>query len=354
MKKTGTILSIRDLALLKSNPEKYYEKQLNKSYSHKPHLADLPGDHRIKDEELSKKRLSKLIEKINKNELDILKNDYLPFELEEYIDNTEKAIKHLQDIQEGKVEDIDPSPIHENSIHYLEDRLKNLKKDYKRLHNKEKEILDYYDDFKKTCEDLGIDDHETDLYGKTHREIRLYDGYPETRMIPNVNGTYSLLKYDESRKKWIIYNQYGFDENTGLFDKVPCVIQNGNPITDIAQRNTAYRHDNPSSHDVSLPENYDWDLSYSSSDNPVGVYHSEGSVRSDSFASRMNLYYVSYTPKADDYVNLPDGTLRPVVASDEFEGKGNHYTEDIDGKKRTVHFMGSGWGPWFEKYTDIG
>lgn len=51
MNKETPVLKIEDLVLLKQFPEEYFKKhhQENKSYSHLPHLADLPYDRRTTD-----------------------------------------------------------------------------------------------------------------------------------------------------------------------------------------------------------------------------------------------------------------------------------------------------------------
>ena len=47
--KSNTTLNIKELVLLKQYPEEYYEQEFLKTYSHLPHLADLPYDRRTQD-----------------------------------------------------------------------------------------------------------------------------------------------------------------------------------------------------------------------------------------------------------------------------------------------------------------
>lgn len=64
-------LNIKELALLKTNPEKYYKKYVDKSYSHKPHLQELPHDRRTNDPELLQERIDACDEKIRETETKI-------------------------------------------------------------------------------------------------------------------------------------------------------------------------------------------------------------------------------------------------------------------------------------------
>ena len=66
-------LSIRELALLKSNPQEYYKKQLeeSKSYSHKPHLGSLPHDRRTNDPDKLKERLDAIDERLKETDKQI-------------------------------------------------------------------------------------------------------------------------------------------------------------------------------------------------------------------------------------------------------------------------------------------
>lgn len=64
MNKDKLTLNIRDIALLKSNPKKYYDE---KSYSHKPHLGSLPHDRRATDPELLQERMDACDERIKEN-----------------------------------------------------------------------------------------------------------------------------------------------------------------------------------------------------------------------------------------------------------------------------------------------
>lgn len=62
-------LNIKDIALLKSNPEEYYKKQMEqdiKSYSGKPHLQKLPYDRRTNDPDKLKERMDKAKEEYEK------------------------------------------------------------------------------------------------------------------------------------------------------------------------------------------------------------------------------------------------------------------------------------------------
>lgn len=62
MRNETPTLSIRDLVLLKSNPQKFYMEHLEetKSYSHKPHLASLPHDRRTNDPEKLQERIDEI------------------------------------------------------------------------------------------------------------------------------------------------------------------------------------------------------------------------------------------------------------------------------------------------------
>ena len=101
--KHNTTLSIKDLVLLKQNPKLFLEKEMGKSYSHKPHLADLPYDRRSNDPDELQERIDeintrikandRLIEnekKIQKQEEGIIK------ELEDEIEKYENNISSLE------------------------------------------------------------------------------------------------------------------------------------------------------------------------------------------------------------------------------------------------------------------
>ena len=66
--KSNTTLSIKDLVLLKQNPKLFLEKEMGKSYSHKPHLADLPHDRRSNNPEELQERLDEIDKRIKAND----------------------------------------------------------------------------------------------------------------------------------------------------------------------------------------------------------------------------------------------------------------------------------------------
>ena len=71
--KEHLVLNIKELALLKSNPQLYHRKYIvdSKSYSHKPHLGSLPHDRRTNDPDLLQERIDACDEKIKQTEKEI-------------------------------------------------------------------------------------------------------------------------------------------------------------------------------------------------------------------------------------------------------------------------------------------
>lgn len=108
MKYNKTItLNIREIADLKEG-KKSLEDILNKSYSHKPHLASLPHDRRTNDPEKLKERLDEVVhrlEETKKKEIELVK-ERTPWEEElEKIENELSSIKEDEELHKQNYKD---------------------------------------------------------------------------------------------------------------------------------------------------------------------------------------------------------------------------------------------------------
>lgn len=130
--KTPT-LNIKDLALLKSNPIEYY-----KSYSHKPHLADLPHDLRSTNPEELQERIDEINTRIEKEEKKIRG-------WEKFLKDSENDIKrYKQEIKEDEKQIKEKTKQKDQFVSITNDSAKRIGEDLEKL---EKGL--YYENGKK-------------------------------------------------------------------------------------------------------------------------------------------------------------------------------------------------------------
>lgn len=144
MKENTITLSIKDLALLKSNPLEYFKKQSKetKSYSHKPHLASLPYDH-------SRGRtLEQLTERYNAINVRVKK---LATERDKLIDKHRKDLSDYKDIWRQRDNLIKQLDELKNKEDYDQEESNNLKRDIDSL---QKKMDGYNEGFKKYRKEL--------------------------------------------------------------------------------------------------------------------------------------------------------------------------------------------------------
>lgn len=105
-------LTIKEIALIKQDPLKYIEKELTKSYSHKPHLASLPHDRRTNDLDKLQERLDEINRRVkevdesidkDKKELETLTKRLRNRKIERQ--NNTKKIKHNEESFDEEIQE---------------------------------------------------------------------------------------------------------------------------------------------------------------------------------------------------------------------------------------------------------
>ena len=151
-KETGTeknlTLNIRELVLLKQYPEEYYEQELLKTYSHLPHLADLPYDRRTQDPDKLQERLDAIDEKLE----------------EEYtnINKLKKEVKqNKKDLKEATSKKKHAQKQYEKEEKTAKENKERYEKTQQRLKKDGKKALDLYEKAVQRLRELGVSEPET-------------------------------------------------------------------------------------------------------------------------------------------------------------------------------------------------
>ena len=187
-------LTIQEIALIKALPEDF----ITKTYSHKPHLQDLPYDLRVQDPKLLQERIDACDDKIKESTALIKELETKNKEKQEYDkDNYEKC--DIDTIINGCMEFIDGKYSHEKLI---QDIAKQEGLSYETIYKEIKPYLNSraYEVLKNCTQSIHPDlqaqglnnpislEHIDDWYGN--------GGFPRHSELNNINGMLSKFDFD--------------------------------------------------------------------------------------------------------------------------------------------------------------
>lgn len=183
-------LNIKDIALLKSNPLEYYKK----SYSHKPHLGDLPYDLNTNDPDKLKERLKACKEGLKEAEKELK-------DLQEFKDNVESVEQYNKEVQEDA----------KKQLGYINNTWQDVQKEAERFDDLSDEgwIYEWYSAMGEFMEEMSenpgfitneIEEKYEALYGIEEYDPERYadeeSGYPSP-----MYGAWGFEAYLEDREK---------------------------------------------------------------------------------------------------------------------------------------------------------
>lgn len=273
MKKRIPTLKIKDLVLLKTNPQEYYRKHLedSKSYSHKPHLGSLPHDRRTNDPEKLQERIDAIDERLKDTDSNIKDVEH---ELDYLIGDKKK--EYEQNIKEA-----------EDEVNSKNEEISNLSEDYI---SKLTDSIDLWDEFyggvsegeidiSPNLQDIGDEDwDESDYEGYEEKvmeqtmddlaeignKVDWYrDADPNKLMQPEMGGAFEeairnlrTLDYDLDQF-FDLHDEFGEDEKflyTNLFNESADILDEIKEAQHVIDMDTKFiKEQTEALNEVSLP-----------------------------------------------------------------------------------------------------
>lgn len=212
MKNSTPTLKIKDIVLLKQYPEEYFKKHYNverKSYSHKPHLADLPYDLNTNDVDKLKERLDACNEGLKESQEEL-----------EQLQNLKKDIESVEQYKEFINEES------EKQFGWVESTWYDVQKEAEEFDDTTEDgyIFDWYDSMEKFIDEIpNIEGFITDeikdkyraLYGIEEDDPDRYadeeSGYPSPMYGPW--GFEAYLEDRETLQRYATNYLRNFSEN---------------------------------------------------------------------------------------------------------------------------------------------